>query len=381
MAYVPGFENDIFISYALIDDTAPGNEPGWVTRFHHYLKVTLSQRLGSREALSIWRDPHTFRVSTLLDEEVRQAIENSAVFIALTSRGYLAKESHGLKELATFYRKAESGPYGLRVGSKSRIFKVLLHDIPVQELPSELTGTAGFPFYDDLIHDFSFPLRPNHEQFGRQVYSLANELAQTLYDFKTLVEAHPLPATTTPRDEAPEAVAANVTPERPSEADAPPETADAPTRIFICYRRGHGVGHAAGRLCDRLASHFGHERVFMDISEIDVGDDFVEVITRELSSCNLMLVFIHVGWADAHEVDGRRLHEEGDFVRMEVSEALKRKIRVIPVLLDGAPMPHAEELPEDLRALAHRNAFKISSESWTRDVGELLARLKRHMKV
>jgi hypothetical protein len=92
-----------------------------------------------------------------------------------------------------------------------------------------------------------------------------------------------------------------------------------------------------------------------------------------------MFVLIHRGWADVKETDGRRLHEEDDFVRMEVSTALKRNIRVVPVLLDGAPMPRVEELPEDLRALAQRNAFKISGESWTRDVNDLLARMEKQV--
>ncbi|HEV7890410.1 MAG TPA: toll/interleukin-1 receptor domain-containing protein [Pyrinomonadaceae bacterium] len=183
-----------------------------------------------------------------------------------------------------------------------------------------------------------------------------------------------------PRVEASDAGASSVKPDRPVEADAPSVAAVAPSRIFICYRRVPGVSHAAGRLYDRLASHFGDERVFMDISAIDVGEDFVEAIMRELSSCLLMLVLIHRGWADAKEFDGGRLHEKDDFVRMEVSAALMRDIRVVPVLLDGAPMPRAEELPEDLRALARRNAFKISGESWTRDVGELLARMERQMQ-
>jgi hypothetical protein len=172
---------------------------------------------------------------------------------------------------------------------------------------------------------------------------------------------------------APHIGAADVTLERPNGADAPP------SRIFICYRRGAGVGYAAALLHSRLTRHFGDERVFMDISAIEVGDDFVEIITRELSSCALMVVLINKGWADAGDEGGLRLHEKDDFVRMEVSTALRRNIRVVPVLLDGAPMPRAEELPEDLRALARRNAFKMSGESWERDVGELLARMERQI--
>lgn len=367
MAYVPGFKNDIFISYALIDDaTFRRDELGWVRQFHQQLEVRLSRLFGRVGAVSIWRDVRSIAGSAFFDEQIRAAIEGSAVFIALTSRGYLAEGSYSRKELAAFHRSAKSGPYGLTVNAQSRVFNVRLQDIPAREWPPELAGAPGFPFYDAQGYGSGFPLKPGSEQFEEQTNSLAHELERMLREFESFVETHTLPSTP-PRAEAPEAV-------------APPKAVGATTRIFICYRRVPGVSHAAGRLYDRLAEQFGDERVFMDVSAIEIGDDFVSVITRELSSCALMFVLINKGWADAGDEVGRRLHEEGDFVRMEISTALKRDIRVVPVLLDGAPMPRAEELPEDLRALARRNAFKVSGESWRRDVGELLARMERHMR-
>jgi hypothetical protein len=56
MAYVPGFEHDIFISYAHVDNASADNEDGWVTRLHSSLLKLIPQKIGRAENLSIWRD-------------------------------------------------------------------------------------------------------------------------------------------------------------------------------------------------------------------------------------------------------------------------------------------------------------------------------------
>ena len=49
------FENDIFISYAHIDDLALAEgEKGWVSNFHHALDIRLRQLIGGEAR--IWRD-------------------------------------------------------------------------------------------------------------------------------------------------------------------------------------------------------------------------------------------------------------------------------------------------------------------------------------
>jgi hypothetical protein len=42
----------------------------------------------------------------------------------------------------------------------------------------------------------------------------------------------------------------------------------------------------------------------------------------------------------------RRLDDPDDFVRLELEAALARGIRVIPVLVDRAPLPRSDSLPE-----------------------------------
>ena len=48
--------------------------------------------------------------------------------------------------------------------------------------------------------------------------------------------------------------------------------------------------------------------------------------------------------------------------------ALSLRARVIPVLLDGVPMPPASELPDDLKALARLNAEHVRGVTFQRDM-------------
>jgi hypothetical protein len=64
-------------------------------------------------------------------------------------------------------------------------------------------------------------------------------------------------------------------------------------------------------------------------------------------------------------------------VRLEIAAALKRNIRVIPVLVDGASMPELVELPDDLQLLRRRNALEISHARFDADLRRLIATLER----
>jgi hypothetical protein len=146
----------------------------------------------------------------------------------------------------------------------------------------------------------------------------------------------------------------------------------APGRIFISYRR-EGTAYPAGWLDDRLADHYGGGQVFKDVDSIQLGDDFVEVITRAVGSCDVLLALIGDGWLTATDEHGRRrLDDPDDFVRLEIEAALARNIRVIPILVDGARMPRAEELPDSMAKLVRRQALELSPARFDFDTGRLL---------
>src|ERR1051326_8270064 len=128
------------------------------------------------------------------------------------------------------------------------------------------------------------------------------------------------------------------------------------SKIFLSYRREDSASDA-GRLYDKLVSHFGSESVFIDIDRIDLGVDFVEAINEKIGLCQVLLVLIGKQWLTTTDSTGRRLDNPNDFVRLEIVAAGKRNIRIIPVLVEGATMPREELLPDDLKFLARRNAI------------------------
>ena len=151
--------------------------------------------------------------------------------------------------------------------------------------------------------------------------------------------------------------------------------------IFVSYRREDAEGQA-GRLFDDLVRHFGEDSVFMDVVGIEPGRDFRRAIDEQVASCGVLLAVIGKNWFDAQDESGRRrLDDPMDFVRLETASALKRDIPVIPVLVRGASMPRAEQLPPDLAELAYRNAVELTHARWDSDVQVLVKALRPHVEL
>lgn len=145
--------------------------------------------------------------------------------------------------------------------------------------------------------------------------------------------------------------------------------------VFISYRREDSQGQARALFQD-LVARLGRSAVFMDVDSIALGRDFREVLQERLATCDLMLVLIGPDWLSGTDRTGRRrLDNPADYVCLEIAAALERKIPIAPLLLQGAQMPTAEQLPESIRELAYRNGFELSHNRWDSDVQELMKRL------
>ena len=144
--------------------------------------------------------------------------------------------------------------------------------------------------------------------------------------------------------------------------------------VFISYRRDDSAGHT-GRLYDHLYEKLGKEYVFMDIDTIEPGMDFVEAIDKEIKGCSVLIVVIGDEWLTASDENGRRLDDPNDFIHIEIRSALRRSLRIIPVLVKGAKMPAASELPDDIAALSRRHALELSDSRWDYDIKRLLTTL------
>lgn len=148
-----------------------------------------------------------------------------------------------------------------------------------------------------------------------------------------------------------------------------------PESIFISYRRATSAG-SAGRLYDTLSAHFGDEHVFMDVDSIEPGEEFAAVLNETLASCRAVLVVIDPEWLDVRDRTGnRRLDDPADFVRIEIEQSLTARVKVFPVLVDGASMPDAEQLPPPLQPLAGKQAVEISATRFRYDAGRLITAL------
>lgn len=147
--------------------------------------------------------------------------------------------------------------------------------------------------------------------------------------------------------------------------------------IFISYRREDSAGHA-GRLFDRLQERFGKDHVFMDVAGIEPGVDFVEAIDSAVGSCDALIVVIGRKWLTCTDAAGkRRLDDPKDFIRLETATALRRGIRVIPVLIQDTAMPTEKDLPEDIKTLARRQGIEISDGHWNSDTEALIETLAK----
>ena len=129
-----------------------------------------------------------------------------------------------------------------------------------------------------------------------------------------------------------------------------------PSRVFISYRR-EDAKWLAREIYRALGQVLPRDHVFMDVDSIPPGADFVEVLEGRVAQCDILLALIGPGWLDVRDVKrGQcRLDNENDFVRIEIRRGLIRGIPIVPVMLDGAAIPDAAQLPDDLKRLVRRN--------------------------
>ena len=152
-------------------------------------------------------------------------------------------------------------------------------------------------------------------------------------------------------------------------------------QIFISYRREESRWSARS-LCDRLTQRFDRNQIFMDVDAIALGEDFLKAIEKRVGECDVLIAVIGAHWlTSTDEQGGRRLDDPEDFVRMEIATALRRDIRVIPVLVDGASMPRSRDLPDDLKSLVRRNALQVGDTHFDDDCRRLVAAIEQVLEI
>jgi hypothetical protein len=144
-------------------------------------------------------------------------------------------------------------------------------------------------------------------------------------------------------------------------------------KVFISYRRDE-PGNYAGQIYRWASDCFGAENVFIDVVTLGPGGDWAKEITTAVSECRVLLVVIGPQWVALAQPE----QGEEDFVELEVELALERpEVSVIPVLVNGAEMPTASQLPPKLRKLAGRQALELHDYYWDHGIDALRQALEK----
>jgi hypothetical protein len=180
MAFIPGYAQDIFVSYAHVDDqpfiaaaTATEQATGWVATLVRHLKNELGQKIGRADAVSVWFDSHNLRGNHQLTDEIAGRLKNTALFVAILSPGYAA--SQWCQDEARLFAEApgESG---------RRIF--IVEKAPLDEdaaPPPSLGGRRAYHFWyrdrAEQTRTFAVPMpHPDDVEYFRQIEDLARDL-------------------------------------------------------------------------------------------------------------------------------------------------------------------------------------------------------------
>src|ERR1039457_7393918 len=126
MSFLEGFDDDVFLSYASIDDSViAAAKTGWVSQLHRDLEKRVSEVLG--DASKIWRDEGDLKGNDQLTPTLESVLEKSGALLSVVSPGFVASK-WCRKEVETFCAK-HGGKIELGGKSQFRIFKVLKYPV------------------------------------------------------------------------------------------------------------------------------------------------------------------------------------------------------------------------------------------------------------
>lgn len=188
MGFLKDYKYDIFVSYSHVDNlTAEHGDKGWVDRFHDELQLKLWQRFGEMKSVSLWWDTRKIDPSQDFQRTIRAGLEETGIFLALTSRGYIRDNSYTRKELSWFFQNASTDTVGLTVGDRRRIFNLLLYNLKDAEWPREYRGGGKFVFFEaDHEEDFGFPAQHQSSLFTQEIKRLVDAIEKTLRALKRI---------------------------------------------------------------------------------------------------------------------------------------------------------------------------------------------------
>jgi hypothetical protein len=143
MPYLSRFDADLFVSYGHLDNSAAAkDELPWIERFHKDLERRVSQYLGGN--VSIWRD-NKLQGNHSFADEIESQVGRAAAIVPIVSPRYLTSD-WCQRELKAFLRAVERSG-GLKVGTRTRLFKVIKTLVEVEKQPEIMQQVLGYEFY------------------------------------------------------------------------------------------------------------------------------------------------------------------------------------------------------------------------------------------
>jgi TIR domain len=179
MAFIPGYEHDLFISYAHVDDQpfiADGGleeASGWVSTFVRHLKNELAQKIGRNDSVSVWFDSYNLRGNHKLTDEIHARLERVAIFAAILSPGYVA--SQWCQDEASLFARACGGDAGRRL--------LVIEKAPLEgeTRPAAFSDRRAYRFWyrdrADQPRTFAIP-QPHRDEvdYFRQIEDVARDV-------------------------------------------------------------------------------------------------------------------------------------------------------------------------------------------------------------
>lgn len=151
-------------------------------------------------------------------------------------------------------------------------------------------------------------------------------------------------------------------------------------RIFLNYRRDDADAYA-GRLHESLSAAFGRDEVFMDLFSIRPGEIFPWTVQQAVAHTDVVVSLIGPKWLSLVDHNGnRRIDGHFDFVRLELTAAWDRGVRIIPVLLPGASVPARASLPQDIAGLEELQMLELAPRYWEAGLAELVSEIRAELQ-
>lgn len=121
-------------------------------------------------------------------------------------------------------------------------------------------------------------------------------------------------------------------------------------KAFVSYRRKDGL--LVTPLVEQLKQYV-YGSVFIDFRNID-EDNFERSILYHLGQSDVVIVVV-----TEHTFDSMRIHKPDDWIRREISTALRLNKQIVLLLVENQSLPRAQDLPPDIRAVLMKQGIPL----------------------